>query len=507
MKLLIRADASAKIGTGHVMRSLALAQAWQNAKGEPIFAMANPVPALEKRIESEGMQVVCLTTEPGSAADARETAALARELQASWVVVDGYHFGGEYQKTIKDSGLRLLFIDDCGHAEHYYADLVLNQNISADEQWYRNREPYTQLLLGTRYTLLRREFWQWQGWQRTVPAIAKKVLVTLGGADPDNVTLKVIRALQLVEVEELEAVVVVGGSNPHYESLEMAVQDSRFTIRLQRNVTNMPELMAWADVAISAGGSTCWELAFMRLPSILLVLAENQRAIAEKLATLNQAVNLGWHQDVKAQNMADTFSRFLQCTEKRTKMIEVSQQIVDGEGVSRIVKSLEASSIQLRSVREEDCELLWHWANDPVVRAGSFCSGSIPWADHVRWFTSKLGDPNCIFYIGLNHNNVPIGQVRYDIESDRATISIGLAASFRGQGYGKQLILLGCQNIFQISAVKTVNAYVKPSNVASIKVFLKSGFQNTGEKIVQGQQALHLIKKYNSLSYGTENYN
>jgi UDP-2,4-diacetamido-2,4,6-trideoxy-beta-L-altropyranose hydrolase len=340
MQIVFRVDASTQIGTGHVMRCLALAQAWQDTQGQAIFVMTTSVPALEERLQSEGMQVVHLTTEPGSLDDAQQTATLAHQFGATWVVVDGYHFGGEYQQILKQSKLHLLFIDDYGHAEHYYADFVLNQNISADEQWYQNREPYTQLLLGSCYALLRREFWQWQGWQRTVPPVAKKVLVTLGGADPDNITLKVIQSLQIVEGEELEAVVVVGGSNPHYENLKMAVQGSRYPIQLQQNVTNMPKLMAWADVAISAGGTTCWELAFMGLPSILLILAENQRAIAEKLATLNLAVNLGWHQDVESQNIAQNLSTVLRSAEQRTNIIEVSQQIVDGQGAFRLITHL-----------------------------------------------------------------------------------------------------------------------------------------------------------------------
>ncbi|WP_027255509.1 UDP-2,4-diacetamido-2,4,6-trideoxy-beta-L-altropyranose hydrolase [Planktothrix agardhii] len=340
MQVVFRVDASTQIGTGHVMRCLALAQAWQDTQGQPIFIMANPIPALEERLKSEGMKVVHLAAEPGSLADAQETAALAHQFEANWVVVDGYQFGSEYQQTIKNSGLNLLFIDDYGHAEHYYADVVLNQNISAEEEWYQHREPYTQLLLGTRYTLLRREFWQWQGWQRTVPPVAKKVLVTLGGADPDNVTLKVIQSLQIVEVEELEAVVVVGGSNPHYENLKMAVQDSRYPIQVQQNVTNMPELMAWADVAISAGGSTCWELAFMGLPSILLILADNQRAIAQKLATLNLAVNLGWHQDVTIEEIGLALRESIGDRPKRETMSKRERELVDGNGARRVVSEM-----------------------------------------------------------------------------------------------------------------------------------------------------------------------
>jgi RimJ/RimL family protein N-acetyltransferase len=304
----------------------------------------------------------------------------------------------------------------------------------------------------------------------------------------------VIQALQLVQVDELEAVIVVGGSNPHYETLEMAVQDSRFPIRLQRNVTNMPELMAWADVAISAGGSTCWELAFMGLPSILLILAENQRAIAQKLANLRQAVNLGWHQDVKSQNIAQTLSILLKSKEEQINMLEMSHQIVDGKGVSRIVKTLELNSIKLRPVRDEDCEIIWHWSNDPLIRSVSFSSEYIPWSDHIHWFTSKLGDPNCVFYVALNQDHLPIGQVRYEITNQEATISLAISESFRGRGYGRKIILLSVQEVQHGLQIKTINAYIKPNNLASINVFLKSGFQNTGETIIKGQSALHFIK-------------
>ncbi|NEO82897.1 MAG: UDP-2,4-diacetamido-2,4,6-trideoxy-beta-L-altropyranose hydrolase [Spirulina sp. SIO3F2] len=340
MKLLIRVDGSIKIGSGHVMRCLAIAQAWQDSQGKPMFVMAHPASPLEERLKLEDMAVIHLAAEPGSLADAQETAALAAQYEASWVVVDGYQFGSDYQKAIKAFGLRLLFIDDYGHADHYYADIVLNQNISADEQWYQHREANTQLLLGARYALLRREFWQWRDWQRTVSPIAKKVLVTLGGSDPDNVTLKVIQALQLVEQEELEIVVVVGGSNPHYASLDIAAQDSRFPICLERNVTNMPELMVWADVAISAGGSTCWELAFMGLPSLLIIIAENQRTIVEQLAALKCAMNLGWHDLLNVDSLTSSVQSLSLTQSARFAMKALLQQAVDGLGSDRVVTHL-----------------------------------------------------------------------------------------------------------------------------------------------------------------------
>lgn len=343
--LLIRADASAHIGSGHVMRCLALAQAWQDAGGHAIFGIATQAPALEARLRTEGMELVHLATQPGSAEDARHTVDWARRTEASAVVADGYHFDAEYQRIIKDAGLRLLFIDDYGHADYYWADLVLNQNIHAHAELYANRAPYTQLLLGTRYVLLRREFLKWREWQREIPDVARKVLVTLGGSDPNNVTLKVIHALQQTQIDGLEAVVVVGGSNPHHEALKSAVRDSRVPIRLKSNVTNMPELMAWADVAVSAGGSTCWELAFMGLLNLVLILAENQQPIAEGLDDAEVAMNLGWYTSVSTSEITQAMVQLSKDSVTRSDMAQHGRELVNGGGSFRVITALTDISV------------------------------------------------------------------------------------------------------------------------------------------------------------------
>jgi len=122
--LVIRADASPSIGSGHIMRCLALAQAWQDQVGGVRFIMAQAALPLETRLRSEGMEVSRLAAVSGSLEDARQTVQLAQQCRASWIVVDGYQFGAEYQRLIKDAGQRLLAIDDHGHADHYYADII-----------------------------------------------------------------------------------------------------------------------------------------------------------------------------------------------------------------------------------------------------------------------------------------------------------------------------------------------------------------------------------------------
>ena len=140
--------------------------------------------------------------------------------------MDGYQFDAAYQKALTRRGPQVCWcLDDNGDAGYYWADLVLNQNIHAQADWYADRAPHTRLLLGTRYALLRREFLGLARLAtRDAPESAYKMLVTLGGSDPDNVTLKVLEALSLVPAERLEATVVIGGGNPHRASLEAAAK-------------------------------------------------------------------------------------------------------------------------------------------------------------------------------------------------------------------------------------------------------------------------------------------
>ncbi|MFC1821074.1 UDP-2,4-diacetamido-2,4,6-trideoxy-beta-L-altropyranose hydrolase [Thermodesulfobacteriota bacterium] len=338
--LIIRADTSTQIGAGHAMRCLALAQAWQDAEGCATFLMSEVTPTLKTRLLSEGIEVIHLSAYPGSADDAVQTRELAQQVGAAWIVVDGYHFGADYQRIIKDANVGLLFIDDNEHAGHYYADIVLNQNIYAHELLYENKEPYTRFLRGTRYILLRREFLKWHGWKREIPHAARKVLVTMGGGDPDNVTLKVMQALQQIDIGRLEVEIVVGANNPHFLELQSAIHNPQSAIHLKKDVINMPELMSRADVAVSAGGSTCWEMAFMGLPAAVLVLAENQKDIAAGLGEAGVVINLDQYTEVSVEKAANTLARMIEDRELRKGMSLKGRELVDGMGAVRVAEIL-----------------------------------------------------------------------------------------------------------------------------------------------------------------------
>ena len=208
------------------------------------------------------------------------------------------------------------------------------------------------------------------------------MLITMGGADPDNVTLKAIQALQQVRIEGLEGVVAVGGSNAHEKALQGRIDSpiaaaAQHTISLARDVIDMPGLMSWADVAVSAGGTTCLEAAFMRLPSAVVILADNQRLVAQGLESLGLSVNLGFHALLTADNLASALSRLLTAPEDRAEMPSRGQALVDGEGAMRVVMHLQGSGVRLRKARLQDREQVWEWANEPKARAASFSPGPL----------------------------------------------------------------------------------------------------------------------------------
>jgi UDP-2,4-diacetamido-2,4,6-trideoxy-beta-L-altropyranose hydrolase len=504
--LIIRADATSEIGTGHVMRCLALAQAWLDQGGEVAFISHCESDALGKRITAEGINLISLDKPHPDPFDLDFTINTLNKLKAqnstrkTWLVVDGYHFDADYQKSIKAAGFKLLWIHDYGHAEHYYADLVLNQNISADPYYYKHREPSTQLLMGTRYALVRREFKRWQGYQREITPRARKVLVTLGGADPDNVTLKVIQALKHVDAAGLEAKIVIGPANPHVELLKKEIGgDSR--LHLFTNVADMSDLMAWADVSISAGGSTCWEQAFMGLPGLIIILADNQQPVGQWLGQSGIGVNLGWHASVSPERIARETFKLLTSHGIRKEMTLKGQVLVDGEGAARVLMLLKEQRLRLRRVRDNDCQLLWRWANEPGVRKAAFSTAAIPWEDHLQWFYHKRSDPHVLQYIAVNEGDRLVGQVRFDLtDGETAEIDVSLAEESRGLGYGRLILDLAAEELFRTTEVKSIHSFIKVDNLKSIKTFEKAGYKQVKVVNRQGEAALHYIREKNEIT-------
>lgn len=486
--LYIRADADAKTGAGHIMRCVALGQAWRKMGGDVTFLSRCQSEGIRRRVRDEGFDLIDIPNpfpHPDDLQTVSETllkrAAQQRAPTQEWVVIDGYHFTGEYQRAIRDLGARVMVIDDDAHLAHYPADILLNQNINASDLSY-SFPPETLPLMGPDYVLLRQEFLNYERDERAVSVQVEKILVTLGGGDSDNVTSKVIDAIERLGLDGVAATIILGPANPHVDSLNKQLSGVSFNWRLLHGVNNMPEWMAWADLVISAAGGTCWELCYMGAPALLMVIAENQRRIGEGLDRNGSCISLGWHEDVDEEKIYEVLRRVVHSPDRRRELSNHARQLVDGRGVKRIMASLIGFNAGLRKWRTDDRGLLWQWANDPETRRASLNPEEIPWEEHVAWFEKIMANEDARLYI-LASDQTPLGQIRFERQKSGAwLISYVIAPAYRGLGLGVQMVQKGLiQMRLENNPPMTFLGIVKKENGVSRKIFIEAGFsEQTG---------------------------
>ena len=355
MKVAIRTDASLQIGTGHVMRCLTLADQLRKEGGEIIFICREHEGNLTDSIKQRGFQCYVL---PGvnsifevndsslfhaswlgvtAKQDAEECLPIMQTFQPDWLIVDHYAIDQTWEKMLRCYFKKLMIIDDLGDRAHI-CDLLLDQNYGSSKEKYRKLVPLQcQVLTGSFYALLRPEFSQLRGvsLQRRQKNLAlKKILVTLGGVDPDNYTGQILEQLALSNLSnEIEVTVVMGGTAPHLKSVYKQSQLTPLKITIKTNVSNMAELMVNADLAIGAAGSTTWERCCLGLPSILIVVADNQRLIAEALNRANAIQLLTEIRDLP-HLLSTNAQWFFSTTQK-------CQDLTDGRGVGRVIDHME----------------------------------------------------------------------------------------------------------------------------------------------------------------------
>lgn len=361
--LYVRADGGAAIGLGHVMRCLALAHVWRAAGGRVTWLSTPLEEPVRRRIEAAGARLV-----PVEAAhpDPRDLGATLRVLAglradgaddraAPWLAIDGHAFDADYLASARRAGWRTLVIDDNGWLPRYDCDVLLNPNVGqrGNSDQVSNRPyqsdisyatpPDTARLCGLDYVLLRPEFARWRGWRRETPPVARRLLVMLGGSDPANVTPRVVRALSQCGLAGLEVRVVVGPANPRRGDVESAIDAASAAlggeadVRLLADPGDLSEWMAWADLCVTAAGSACWELAFMGLPSLAIVVAENQVRSVVAAERAGLLVNLGRQEGLDEARLADAIQGLAVDTAARERFSLRGRELVDGRGVERVL--------------------------------------------------------------------------------------------------------------------------------------------------------------------------
>jgi UDP-2,4-diacetamido-2,4,6-trideoxy-beta-L-altropyranose hydrolase len=337
---LFRTDAIAATGTGHAMRCLALAQALAVHGSASRFLMTGVPPLLALRISGEGFPIEPHDQPLGSDADAEATVAVARRIGARWIVLDGYAFSERYLEILHGSGMPVLVIDDLGKLSRYACAILVNQNLHADRTLYPGVGPSTRLLLGTRYMMLRHEFWPYRDTPRGARSGSPRILVSMGGSDPQDHATRAIEALERLACPGLKATVVVGAANPRLDRLRRRAFESSAEIAVLHNVEDMPALMRDADLAVAAAGTTVWELAYMGVPMLLGSTVEAERVLARRLADHQGCLYVGDFRDCAPEELADAIETLVEDAALRRRFAEAAGSLVDGKGGERIVSAM-----------------------------------------------------------------------------------------------------------------------------------------------------------------------
>ena len=340
MEVLIRADGSFEMGLGHIGRMRTLAQGFRAVGVHVAFATHRSCDTALNLLAEQGHDVVRVGAAAGTDADADEVTRVASARGATLVVVDGYQFGEQYFGKLGAAGNFVCYVDDI-FASTRGCCAVLNGNIYAERSVYRAPLPATALLgpsfalVGDPFRAARRPFLR-----RPV----QHLLVTLGGSDPSGQTRKVLRGLALLGGSSALTVrVVVGGANgPHIveEIVRASVPHAENVVQILHAVRDMAGQMAWADLAVSAAGTTCLELACIGVPALIVAVADNQRRVAEGFHDRGLMRSLGWHEEVTEAQVAREIDRLRDDVAAREAMVLAQHALVDGDGPARVSAAL-----------------------------------------------------------------------------------------------------------------------------------------------------------------------
>lgn len=304
-----RTDASIQIGTGHVMRCLTLADALRERGAKCRFVCREHPGNLLDLIRERGYKALALPIDIRAsresltahtawlgadvATDAQETRAALAKKPVDWLIVDHYGVDARWERQLRAACKKLMVVDDLADRPHD-CDLLLDQNLGRSIQDYAPLVPgNSTVLAGPKYALLRPEFASQRPYSlaRRGKAELQHVLITMGGVDKDNATEKVLDALYENRLlpSNCRITVVMGQHAPWREKVRAKAARLPWSVEVAVNVRDMAKIMADSDLVIGAAGSTSWERCCLGVPSMVFVLATNQKAIAQNLDRLGAA--------------------------------------------------------------------------------------------------------------------------------------------------------------------------------------------------------------------------
>lgn len=475
--VVFRADGGPSIGAGHVMRCLSLAGHFQDNGWRVGFA------ASRESFDS----VAALANSPVEAFRLPDEGDVPLLLRKNWpggaciLLVDHYGLDAEFERACRPWAARIVVLDDLADRSHD-ADVLADAagSAAAYRRWVRGD---CAILTGQSFAVLNAAFLRARRevLDRHTRQGIERVAIGFGQIDAPNATLRAIRALR--EAGYTERVdVFLGSAAPNLAAVRAAAAGN---IHLHVDSTDLPSLLAQADLAIGAGGMSAWERCCLGVPSILVELAENQQATIWHIAKAGAGVDVGAVDDSLVPRLAESFSSLMSDRERLLSMSRAAAKLVDGRGGERVMLAAiepaptsNGTPINVRLAESDDEDWLLALQSKPETRR--FANDpAVPTPDgHARWFANALDDPDRSLMI-VEYCGRRAGMLRLDRISDARRVSIAVDPEFHRRGIGAATLEFASRLV----PGKALEAEVLSGNDASLALFLRAGYRQAGPNL------------------------
>lgn len=501
-----------RIGTGHLHRCLSLADALSALGAEPCFVLRRHDPVAERIMAARPYPVHWLprphgltlsdTEAPAHAAwagvaeadDATQTIATLKAWAPQWVVVDHYAFGADWHHAVRDAlSCAIVAIDDLGDRK-LAANVLLDANAAADhDAKYAGRlTSGTRILAGPRYAMLAPAY---RSAPRHTPGrTVRGVGVFMGGMDEHGASRATLDVLRRDVGFSGPVEVVSTATAPHIDALARAcAADGNATLSI-----DLPDLSAFYarhDIQIGAGGTSSYERACVGVPTIAVVLAENQLTVVpilEQMGVVRGATIPGIAATdllAGASDLASVVGDLLVQPEQRQVMAGRARALVDGRGAERVALAMLAATLTLRPAVMADAAMLHAWRDDPATRAVSSNANAIAYDEHLAWFATVLASPSRHLFVAMV-GTLPVGAIRFDLnEYGAREISLYTDPALHGLGLGSTMLEAGEKAMLRTNDSATAfHARVEPGNNASWRMFERAGYRAEHDRLTKVRQ-------------------
>lgn len=455
--VIIRADSSSTIGTGHIMRDLVLAKQFKNRK--VVFATRNLPGNINHKIKEAGYEIASLESNNIS-----ELTAVAKRYDADTVVLDRYGIDYTEERKLKEKTNATIFVLDDTYEKHY-CDILLNHNIYADPNRYKGLvPPHCELRCGSKFTLLRDEFIEAKKKKNLYSSSIThhgnlQVFIAMGGADHSNKNIEILKALE--KFENIHAHIVTTTANRNINALRIYVVDKK-NVTLHINTDKIANLMASSNFAIVTPSVTMNEVIFMGLPFVAIQTADNQQEMSRYLKA-------------RGYPLLETFDD-----------MQLQQEI------EKMVDFLHIKLVNFINLSDEEKRMILAWRNHPKIRKWMFNKEPITLEKHLTYIDS-LPNRNDRLYFLVKHQNIGIGIIDFtEIDQTEKKAHFGLYVAPSIKGYGRLLMKLVITYGFHTLNLKTLVAEVYKENERAYTLYKKFGFCEVEHINVKNQVLLRM---------------